>query len=146
MMDKLCLQLQQMKAKHSLSFYNIQVLKYEVGVVSVGVVSQCVVQVVLSGASDLPLQLSCMWKCAPLSTTYTLHYSYTAPSTVLAPAPPPLRNVCAVVPFGVGTVTSVVSQPEGVWSQEQGKLSWTIGDVSSDQAESSESHDHDLVT
>ena len=87
----------------------------------------------VSGASDLPLQLSCVWKCAPLSTTYTLHYSYIAP--------PPLRNVCVVVPFGVGMVTSVVSQPEGVWSQ--GKLSWTIGDVSSDGAESSESHDHD---
>ena len=89
----------------------------------------------LSNGGELPLQLSCIWKCDPLSTTYTLHYSCVAPPNLSAPLP--LKNVSVVVAVG-STVTSVISQPEGVWSKEQGKISWKIGDlsVSADQQSS----------
>ena len=149
--------LSQMAEKHSAPFYNVPVLKYEVRwihalffllfltilllllllspppsslLLSPPLSSLLPLQVGMAGGGALPLKLVCYWKCEPTVTNFRLDYTFVSSvvSTNLSKPSPPLSNVVISVPVS-GGVGNVLSKPVGVWTAEENKMVWKLGNL-----------------
>ena len=81
----------------------------------------------VSDGKKLPLQLVCYWKCEPTITNVRLDYTYTPSAFTLSPKPT-LTNMVVSVPVN-GGVKNALSKPSGVWTAEQNKLVWKVGEL-----------------
>ncbi|KAM9591008.1 F-BAR domain only protein 2-like isoform 2-T2 [Morphnus guianensis] len=95
----------------SASYYNVDVLKYQVSSNSI---------------QSTPLNLATYWKCNASTTDVRVDYKYNPESMNV---PSMLSNVQVVVPVD-GGVTNMQSLPPAKWNTDQTKAYWKISSIS----------------
>ncbi|XP_074991867.1 F-BAR domain only protein 2-like isoform X2 [Calonectris borealis] len=95
----------------SASYYNVDVLKYQVS---------------SNGVQSTPLNLATYWKCNASTTDVRVDYKYN-PESMNVPCM--LSNVQVVVPVD-GGVTNMQSLPPAKWNADQMKAYWKISSIS----------------
>ncbi|NXL98517.1 FCHO2 protein, partial [Tyrannus savana] len=95
----------------SASYYNVDVLKYQVS---------------SNGIQSTPLNLVTYWKCNASTTDVRVDYKYNPESMNV---PSMLSNVQVVVPVD-GGVTNMQSLPPAKWNADQMKAYWKISSIS----------------
>ncbi|VDL78490.1 unnamed protein product [Nippostrongylus brasiliensis] len=103
--------LSQQREKSTAAFYNAEVLRYEV---TEG-----------EGVAQPPLLLSNYWKCEEDHTDVRVDYRI----NTACPVSTPLLNLLFTTKLS-GKVSSVTSDPQANWSEENSSLSWSLTELS----------------
>ncbi|XP_059142905.1 F-BAR domain only protein 2-like isoform X2 [Physella acuta] len=103
---------QQGEQNKSASYFNIDILKYQVKA--------------LPGVESTPLPLVVYWKCEESATEFRLDYRYN-PSAMSSAVT--LKNVNVAVPVD-GDVLKMHSIPNGTWDAVAKRASWKLNDIS----------------
>lgn len=104
----------QAERKPSASYFNVDILKYQVKP--------------SSGAGSAPLHMVAYWKCEASQTDVRLDYKINGHAQI---TPAPLRNLMISVPVE-GAVTSMQAKPPGEWMANSNRALWKLPEMSAD--------------